>query len=73
LGEDGIIERRKTNRKRETAFCDSDDLVTLELSRNAFQRVKEVFYQMSLKKDYLSLEAVMKRSLFLKRNFTLLK
>jgi hypothetical protein len=70
LGEDGILDRRISNRRRETAQGESTEVLTLEIKRADFLKVKNILYQMNLKKDYLTLEAFMRRSLFAKRNFT---
>ena len=58
-------------KRRESAQVESKmGAVTLELRRHSFIRIKEILFEMGLRKDYLILEGILRRNLFAKRNMT---
>lgn len=69
LGEEIILDR-KARRRRESAFAETGNIHTMEVKRNQYTRIKEMLFEMGLRKDFLTLEKLMQKSLFLKRNIT---
>ena len=69
LGEEIILDRR-AQKRRESAFAETEKVDTMEVKRNSYIRIKEMLFEMGLRKDFLALEALMRRSYFLKKNFT---
>ena len=69
LGEEILLDRI-VKKRRESAFAETEKVTTMEIKRNSYIRIKEMLFEMGLRKDFLTLEKIMRRSLFLKRNFT---
>jgi hypothetical protein len=69
IGEEIILDR-VYKKRRESAVAESEKVITMEVKRNSYIRIKEMLFEMGLRKDLLTLETIMRRSLFLKRNFT---
>jgi hypothetical protein len=71
LGEDLILDVRPNKKRKESAtVVTQQGAVTLEVNRISSLRVKEMLFEMGLRRDFLNLQSIMKRSLFLKRNVT---
>jgi hypothetical protein len=68
LGEEVLLDKRYSGRHLETAYAESESVSVLELSTDAFMRVKELFYESGLKKDFLMLETTMRRVFVIKKN-----
>jgi hypothetical protein len=67
LGEESFLDKKNSLRK-ESAFVESENALLIELSTLEFQRVKEVIYELGLKKDFLMLESIMRRNFVNKKN-----
>ena len=70
LGEEAILDKRYTYRK-ESTFVESLESYLFELSPENFIKIKEMLYEMGLKKDFLMIESTLRRNFMLKKNFRL--
>jgi hypothetical protein len=67
LGEEFLLDRKFSQRK-ESAFVESPKALLIEITLTDFLKVKEIMYEMGLKKDYLMLESLMRRNFTIKKN-----
>ena len=67
LGEESILDKKYTQRL-ETAYAESEKAGVIEITTDEFVRLKELFYEAGLKKDFLMIESVLRRNYISKKN-----
>jgi hypothetical protein len=70
LGEEVILDRRFKTRK-ESAFVEGSIAYLIEITADKFFKIKELLYEIGLKKDFLMLESILRRNFMQKKSLRL--
>jgi hypothetical protein len=67
LGEESLLDKKYFGRM-ESAFVESQNALLIEVTIDSFMKIKELLYEIGLKKDFLMIESILRRNFVLKKN-----